>query len=458
MLLNKNFDMQGGVRNYLGKTEEVTAPKFWQSAEDSPPTELSYITDAEKNLLLEANLHGSLMNNQPNVGASGILSFDGWGDASDGFGGNSSNAGPAGGASSGGNYGGNTNNNNNNNNNNSFDYEAAAYGTPDTIESITTSNNNNSNNNDNQPFTYPNPQLPPGVISNNFDYETEAYSGDVDIDSGYGLGKIESSFYNPETKQVTITQSPGIINTEQYQTANLEAFLNSNAVSSEDKINTLNQLQALSNSDLKGSKLSDIETDFVLENLDLAFNNIKDQTKYSEFTSSIDETASTFSGDLSNNPLGTVAKSGGIIGTMIRGVTDSYKNNKALELLGYTGKTIRYNPDGSGDFKYDGNYMTGNVSDNDRDAVNQLTPLAANIIGNTTPQNSMVNDYFAGLDTSGTSDVQTAYETAKANINMTLTPLSSQFGYSEAPYGGYTATNLANNPYNIDYMKTRGLI
>jgi len=454
MLLNKNFDMQGGVRNYLGKTEEVTAPKFWQSAEDSPPTELSYITDAEKNLLLEANLHGSLMNNQPNVGASGILSFDGFGDASDGFGGNSSNDGPAGGASSGGNYGGNTNNNNNNQGSDTghsrFDVGSGYYGEPTTT---TTSSNDNGNN-----YVVPNPKLPPGVISNNFDYETEAYTGDVDIDSGYGLGKIESSFYNPETKQVTITQSPGIINTEQYQTANLEAFLNSNAVSSEDKINTLNQLQALSNSDLKGSKLSNIESDFVLENLDLAFNNIKDQTKYSEFTSSIDETASTFAGDLSNNPLGTVAKSGGIIGTMIRGVTDSYKNNKALELLGYTGKTIRYNPDGSGDFKYDGNYMTGNVSDNDRDAVNQLTPLAANIIGNTTPQNSMVNDYFAGLDTSGTSDVQTAYETAKANINMTLTPLSSQFGYSEAPYGGYTATNLANNPYNIDYMKTRGLI
>jgi len=84
MLLNKNFEMQGGVRNYLGKTPEVTAPKFWQSSENSPPTELSYITEAEKGLLLEANLHGSLMNNQPNVGASGILSFDGWGDVSGG--------------------------------------------------------------------------------------------------------------------------------------------------------------------------------------------------------------------------------------------------------------------------------------------------------------------------------------------------------------------------------------
>jgi hypothetical protein len=93
MLQNKNFVMQGGVRNYLGKTEEVKkAPKYWQSSPESPKTELSYITDAEKELLLKANLHGSLINQQPNVGASGILSFDGWGDASDGFGSSSSNS------------------------------------------------------------------------------------------------------------------------------------------------------------------------------------------------------------------------------------------------------------------------------------------------------------------------------------------------------------------------------
>lgn len=66
-------------KNYLGKTEEVTAPKFWKSSPDSPDTELAYITDAEKGLLLEANLHGSLLNNEPNIGASGLLSFDGFG-------------------------------------------------------------------------------------------------------------------------------------------------------------------------------------------------------------------------------------------------------------------------------------------------------------------------------------------------------------------------------------------
>jgi len=79
MLLDENFVMQGGVRNYLGKTEEVTAPKFWQSSKDSPPTELAYITEAEKGLLADANLHGSLKDGKPNMGASGLLSFDGFG-------------------------------------------------------------------------------------------------------------------------------------------------------------------------------------------------------------------------------------------------------------------------------------------------------------------------------------------------------------------------------------------
>ena len=84
MLLDENFVMQGGVRNYLGETEEVIAPKFWQSSKDSPPTELVYITEAEKGLLADANLHGSLKNGKPNVGASGLLSYDGFGSTDPG--------------------------------------------------------------------------------------------------------------------------------------------------------------------------------------------------------------------------------------------------------------------------------------------------------------------------------------------------------------------------------------
>jgi hypothetical protein len=75
--------MQGGVKNYLGDQPEVQAPRKWQSAPDKPPTELAYITEAEKDLILKADIHGSLSKG-PNMGPSGIMSLDSFGDAGGG--------------------------------------------------------------------------------------------------------------------------------------------------------------------------------------------------------------------------------------------------------------------------------------------------------------------------------------------------------------------------------------
>ena len=72
------YDVQGGVKNYLGKQKEVKAPLKWQSSPDHPTTELAYITEAEKNLLIKSDLHGSLKGGV-NRGPSGILSLNGWG-------------------------------------------------------------------------------------------------------------------------------------------------------------------------------------------------------------------------------------------------------------------------------------------------------------------------------------------------------------------------------------------
>ena len=72
--------VQGGMKNFLGESETVKdAPKKWQSSPDAPATELAYITDAEKKLLLDANLHDSLGDGMPNQGPSGIISLDGGG-------------------------------------------------------------------------------------------------------------------------------------------------------------------------------------------------------------------------------------------------------------------------------------------------------------------------------------------------------------------------------------------
>jgi len=71
---------QGGVKNYLGKQPLVKAPKYWQSSPDHPTTELAYITQKEKDLLVKKDLHGSLKGGV-NKGPSGIISLNGWGSA-----------------------------------------------------------------------------------------------------------------------------------------------------------------------------------------------------------------------------------------------------------------------------------------------------------------------------------------------------------------------------------------
>ena len=78
----------------------------------------------------------------------------------------------------------------------------------------------------------------------------------------------------------------------------------------------------------------------------------------------------------------------------------------------------------------------------------------------TTPQDSMVNQYFSNLNTSGSglsSDLQTSYNNAKNNISSIL-GTNQQFGYSAQPYGLLSSTNMADNPFNIPYLQQRGLI
>ncbi len=70
--------VQGGVDNYLGKQKEVKAPLKWQSSPDHPTTELAYITEAEKDLLVKLDLHSSLKDGV-NKGPSGIMSLNGFG-------------------------------------------------------------------------------------------------------------------------------------------------------------------------------------------------------------------------------------------------------------------------------------------------------------------------------------------------------------------------------------------
>jgi len=69
---------QGGMKNFLGEQEMVSAPKYWQSAPDHEMTELAYITPKERDVLVDMNMYGT-MNGSPNEGPSGLMSLNGWG-------------------------------------------------------------------------------------------------------------------------------------------------------------------------------------------------------------------------------------------------------------------------------------------------------------------------------------------------------------------------------------------
>ena len=81
---------------------KVTAPRRWQSSPDSPPTQLAYVTQPEIDLLVDADIHGSLKRG-PNRGPQGIMSLDGGGGS---YWGGSSGSGSSGSGSSGGGGGG----------------------------------------------------------------------------------------------------------------------------------------------------------------------------------------------------------------------------------------------------------------------------------------------------------------------------------------------------------------
>ena len=112
---------------------------------------------------------------------------------------------------------------------------------------------------------------------------------------------------------------------------------------------------------------------------------------------------------------------------------------------------------------FDGGSITAesiqNFQDQGGGGDNNFSNNFSNIIKQMTPD-SQVNQYFDNQPTSSlSSGLETSYNNAKSNINNILgiaTP-SQQFGYSQAPYGSYSSTNMAGNPYK-DYLTTKGLI
>jgi len=72
--------MSKEVKNFIKNSKKITAPLNFQSSPDSPKATLAYITQPEIDMLVKANIHGS-MKGRPNVGPMGIMSLDGGDDS-----------------------------------------------------------------------------------------------------------------------------------------------------------------------------------------------------------------------------------------------------------------------------------------------------------------------------------------------------------------------------------------
>ena len=71
--------MSREVKNFIKNPKKITAPLNFQSSPDSPATTLAYVTKPEIDMLIKANIHGSMNEGMPNKGPMGIMSLDGGG-------------------------------------------------------------------------------------------------------------------------------------------------------------------------------------------------------------------------------------------------------------------------------------------------------------------------------------------------------------------------------------------
>jgi hypothetical protein len=141
----------------------------------------------------------------------------------------------------------------------------------------------------------------------------------------------------------------------------------------------------------------------------------------------------------------------GLIGALKTAYQTKQAKNMLLDTPGY--EFLR-------DYSIANNTPTGGEG---RDAITNIISQAPYLISGSTPQQSMVNQYFANMGTMGqplSSSLQTSYNNAKTTINnlLGITPPSQQFGYSAQPYGLLSSTNVTSNPFNIDYLRRLGLI
>ena len=483
MLLGKDFVMQGGVRNYLGKTKEVTAPRYWKSSKYSPSTELAYITEAEKGLLLDANLHGSLKNRQPNIGASGLLSYDGWGDASDGFGGGGGSSSGGGGNSGGGNGGGGGRDYSPPSKPSTPTTPSTPSGGGDARESygaggqyqqtITPSAPPGGGGRDYSPPTIVVPivSTPPvapvteNIMSGYDDFVSKTYGnmpyqstadivtyrlpdGTIQQGSSTTMSRINEYLESiGQPPAIDVNSSPPLMQKPVAPpTVKLveENLIGSMPVAPPSILNPPTTISPPSGGD------NIIDPGFVraLDEKARFETSLADPDPYVDVPIEERDTITSFLDNYAANVRANPFELG-----LIGALKTAYQTGQARDMMrGLPG------------YSFLGSGLRDDTTSPERggDTITTTTQPTTTAPVASLPL-SMVNQYFANMGNMGqslSSSLQTSYNNAKNSINniLGITPPSQQFGYSADPYGGLMASNLTTNPYNIDYLRRLGLI
>ena len=260
------------------------------------------------------------------------------------------------------------------------------------------------------------------------DYETQAYQN---------VSAVAVPTFEQGTGKFTgvETRGEGVVSGLEYNTANIKGYLLDSTISDKAKVDMLNQFQGIANSKYDSGKPNvDREAKaYIQENLETTLDNIKEDAFYNQYTDKIDADAATYVDTFRDQPLQTFAKSGfSLTGLVVRSAQDAYKNDQALKTLGYDGRRLSPNYAETGGILTTEDYLKGQTLDSD--AINQAIPVLPGLISGEALPTSVFQTFFGNVGQAG-SDILNRYDTAKQNINLTVSApnVSPSYGiFSEA--------------------------
>lgn len=260
------------------------------------------------------------------------------------------------------------------------------------------------------------------------DYETQAYKG-IETRAVPTFEQGTGKFTGVKTEGV------GTVSGLEYNTANIKGYLLDSTVSDKAKVNMLNQLQGISNSE-RGIGIPNVDQEaktYLETNLSGSLENLKNDPSLQDYTSQIDPESSTYLDTLADDPIKTFAKSGlSLTSLVVKSGLDAYRNDQALKTLGYDGKRLSPTYSDSGGILTTEDYLRGQTLGGDtRQNINKYISQAPGLISGESTPTSVFDTFFGQTIGTVGADIMSKYDMAKQNVATTIASPQTSF----ASYG-----------------------